>query len=147
MVGTTDAANSPHAAESGTPIGRLPLLAGILVPPTAWSLHIVVDYVLTTRACSASDPNVVLLDRPSLWPVVGAVHLVTLALIGVIGAVAYRDWRRAARPESDEQRGFLMDVGEGEKSFLAHWGLLMSLGFFVATLFDTTVMPFITVCG
>ena len=75
------------------------------------------------------------------------VHLVPLAATPVPGLAALRHWHRAARHEEGQPPGFLLDVGEGYRSFLAHWGLLMSIGFFGATLFDTVVLPFIRICG
>ena len=147
MAGNAEAGRRRPFHTPPVTTGRTALLTAILLPPTAWSLHIVVDYVLTSRACAAAEPNVTLLDRPALWPAVAVVHLVTLAAIAVTGLVALRHWHRAARHEEGQPPGFLLDVGEGYRSFLAHWGLLMSIGFFGATLFDTVVLPFIRICG
>jgi hypothetical protein len=76
-------------------VRRRPLLwAGLLLPATAWALHLTISYVLATTACAESDPPL------------HAVTAILLATAAGGGWMAWTSWN-AARADSDgteEQR-------------------------------------------
>jgi hypothetical protein len=91
----------------------VPLWAGILVPPTAWSLHLLLSYLVVSVACQANwSPLVLDLLLHGLTLVLGAIT----ALSAVLALWAVGRDQDAA--ESDE--------GRQRQEFMAHGSLLLS---------------------
>jgi hypothetical protein len=61
-------------------------------------------------------------------------------------AAAYRGWRTI----SEESAGTgqpLIESGEGRTRFLALWGIMIGLGFFIAVAFDFAGLWVLPICG
>ena len=84
--------------------------AGIFGAPLAWFASQQVSYALVPWACHGGPLIAIHLT-----------NLVALALVVLAGALAWRDWRRAGRPGSDEAA-----APEGRARFLALVGLTLS---------------------
>jgi hypothetical protein len=108
-------ARDPHA------VGLLPLWLGLVVPPLAWTLHLLVGYWLDALACHAGAANVALLLH--------LLTLATLALTAAAGVVAYLAWDR-----SDVGGRLDARAPAGRSGFLALFGVLMSGLFFLVIL-------------
>ncbi|HLH24425.1 MAG TPA: hypothetical protein VK066_18030 [Chloroflexota bacterium] len=79
----------------------LPLWLGILVPPAAWSLHLLLGYVVVTAACHASW------SRLALTLALNGLTLV-LGAITVAAAIVAQRVRDDGLPEAERDRqGFM----------------------------------------
>jgi hypothetical protein len=66
-------------------------------------------------------------------------------LTGLGAAVAYRSWQ-ATRHENDGHTGHVLETGRGRTRFLGLLGMMTSLGFVAAVLFDTVVLFTVPLC-
>jgi hypothetical protein len=112
------------------------VLYSIIAPPLAWSIQLMLAYVITAQTCYPTD-------HPRLAPPARAAHtallvidVVAIVLTIAAGAVALRIWgrSRAAGPLSLER---VIEAGEDRERFLAAWGLISSLCFLAAIVFET----------
>ncbi|HZS02362.1 MAG TPA: hypothetical protein VFE37_26840 [Chloroflexota bacterium] len=90
------------------------LWGGILVPPIAWSLHLLVSYFIVSVACLGSWPLLVL-DL--------LLHGLTFALGAVTVGSAVIAWR--ARQTEDEPGGTLPEARE-RRAFMVHVGVALA---------------------
>ncbi len=71
---------------------------------------------------------------------------ITALIVALAGAaLAYSDWRKT-RAEMPGSEGHALEVGEGRARFLAISGVIASLGFALATLFDLTALLIVPLC-
>jgi hypothetical protein len=104
--------------------------AGVLGGPLAWFASQQVSYMLVPWACHGG-------------PLI-AIHLANLgalAVVGLAGAFAWRDWRSAGRHISDEDA-----PPEGRQRFLGLVGLTLSGLFGLVILAQTTGAFFFDPC-
>jgi hypothetical protein len=97
--------------------------AGAL-PPSAWAVTLLANYVLVSQACTARLPFIL-----------QVLSLAMLALVGGAGVIAWRSLRDTAHPSPEEQ-------GERieRRRFAAHLSLL-SCGLFAAAIAAQAVAP------
>jgi len=111
-------------------------LAGLLfcvaAGPSAWSAHLVLNYARASRLCfSAREPLVAISGAGGTFALLVGVDLVVLAICAA-GVIAALRLRRAERERT---------------KFLAQFGLLASVGFAVATIFDTIPVFMVPLCA
>jgi hypothetical protein len=83
------AARAPK--DSSWRMGLLALWAGLLLPPCAWVLGLLISYILVPWTCATGRQF--------------ALHWVTLAMVllaGVGGFMAWRMWKRVSRDRPEE---------------------------------------------
>jgi len=98
------------------------LLFGCSAAPLAWLGHVMLAYGVTAHVCYPAD-HPVAASANWLFALLIFVDLVSLALCLAGAWVSWRIW-------------LLVRGGEGRNRFLALWGLMSSLWFFVAVLFN-----------
>ncbi len=134
---------SPHRDRVSTPL----LFFGLFAGPVAWGVQLVANFALASHRCYPSD-----MPRASIlpgwqWssPAILAINIAAaiLALIGA--AVSFAHWQ-AARHEHQGSVGHAVEAGEGRTRFLALWGVMTGLGFFVAIVFDTIAFLMVPQC-
>jgi hypothetical protein len=111
------------------PIGPAPevrlrffwLLLGIAAAPLAWLGQVMLGYGLTTGACYPGDHPLYPRETGALLAALVVCDLVALAICAAGAVVSWRG-RRTAK--------------NGRDRFLALWGVLSSLWFFAAILFN-----------
>ena len=109
------------------------LLVGCTAAPIFWTGQLILGYGVTAHACYPGDHP--LLPHPA--PLTAALivfDVVALAASLVGGAVSWRIWQRVRQAGGHHHT---LHTGEGRRRFLAMWGLLSSLWFFGAILFNT----------
>jgi hypothetical protein len=99
------------------------LLFGCAAAPLAWLGQVVLDYGVTTAACYPGDHPVALHTAGPLQAALIACDVLALAICAAGALVSWRGWRRAR-------------AGEGRSRFLALWGVMSSLWFLAAILFN-----------
>lgn len=127
----------------GDPIGAAPethsvkfitLLFGASAAPLFWVGQILLSYGVSAYACYPGD-------RPVMPSATAPLHALLMVFDGIAllaailgGLVSWQAWRKAGAG-SDHRH--ILHTGEGRDRFLAIWGLLSSLWFFFAILFNT----------
>jgi hypothetical protein len=126
-------------AEKLDPIGPAPetasprflrLLFGACAAPLAWLGQMVLGYGITAYICYPADHPVKPVADTALFAAVIAVDGIALALCAAGAWVSWSYWRRGL---------------VGRNRMLALWGLMSSLWFFVAILFNA-IASFVPPC-
>jgi hypothetical protein len=136
-----------HPAPHRERVGLLALTFPVLAPPLAWSAHLIVNFAFSSHACY---PDGAPLQSPApgfgwLWSLLLLIDLAGI-IVGLAGAlIAWRNWRLTAE-ELAETGPPLAEIGEGRTRFLAIWGLLIGIGFSVATVFDFVGVWVLPIC-
>ncbi len=97
------------------------LLFGASAAPLAWLGQMALGYGVTAYVCYPGDHPVGLAAKGPLFATLIVFDILALVLCAAGGWVSWAHWRR--RPE-------------GRNRFLALWGIMSSLWFFVAVLFN-----------
>ena len=106
------------------------LLFGACAAPLAWLGQMMLGYGVTAFACYPADHPVPLASHGALAAAVVAFDVIALALCAAGALVSWRLRRR---------------VQSGRNRMLALWGLMSSLWFFVAILFNA-IASFVPPC-
>ncbi len=128
---------------SPNPVRRSPaffnssvFLAFILAAgPLAWSLDLLLKFVLASNACS--NPN-----RAHQWIFAPAsftvIDVVAIAITALATWQAYQNWNATTPPRSGHFHT-VTEVGEGRQHFLALWGMMIGAMFLSAIIFSFVV--------
>jgi len=123
-VGPAPEAREPHF---------LWLLFGCSVAPLFWLGQMMLGYGLTAYVCYPGDHPVRLV---SAGPLFAALMIADMVALGACATGAFVSWKAWG----------LLRAGEGRNRFLALWGLLSSLWFFAAILFNIFASIMVPVC-
>jgi hypothetical protein len=107
------------------------LLFGACAAPLAWLGHVMLGYGVTAWLCYPADHPVPLATTGPLLAALLLFDAAALALCGAGGLVSWRLWRR---------------VRSGRNRFLALWGVMSSLWFFAAVLFNVIASVMVAPC-
>lgn len=107
------------------------LLFGACAAPLAWLGQIVLGYGVTAYICYPGDHPVSLASAGPLFGALVVFDLVALALCAAGGRVSWSQWKR---------------VRSGRNRFLALWGIMSSLWFFVAVAFNAIASVAVPPC-
>jgi hypothetical protein len=110
------------------------LLFGCCAAPLAWLGQVMLGYGVTAAICYPRDHPIVLASRGPLSAALIGLYLFALAVCAVGAYVAWRGWGRV-RPS------------DGRNRFLALWGAMSSLWFFVAVLFNVIAAVMVPPCA
>ncbi len=99
---------------------------GMLAGPVLWSSHLLLCYLLVNTACGGGTASMRIL--------LGVITGVVEAPIALAGWLAYVEGHRYAGVESARVR------------FMAQFGVLASIMFFIATLFTASPIFFLNAC-
>lgn len=141
----TGAPTHPAPARDRIALGTL--WFGLFGAAVAWSVQLLVDYVVAAHSCF---PRLYPLDTPTigrapLWWITVIVSVVML-IVGVLGGLAaVRSWT-ATRHETGGHTQWALDTGEGRTRFMATAGLVTSAIFIVAILVTTASAIVVTPC-
>jgi hypothetical protein len=143
-----EALDIPHPSPYRDRFPIYVLLLPLFVPPVLWAVQLSVRYALIATACF---PHHAPVTAPTAhggisWIVAVAVALSSLLVMLGLGLLSLRIWRKGGS-ESGHPRRLLLDIGEGRTSFLAHWGIYVSFGFLVVTIFDSLPLIGVPLCG
>jgi hypothetical protein len=99
------------------------LLFGVFAAPLAWLGHMMLAYGVSATACYPADHPVMLTQTRPLFAALLLFDALALGLSMAGGLVSWRAWRQMRR-------------GEGPGRFLALAGIMLSLWFLAAILFN-----------
>ncbi len=126
---------SHHPAPSGDTLSTARAAFLLFTGPLAWFAQLCIGYGLLSWACFPYD---IRLGQP-LTGFEGTLEIALILLLicaGLASLSAWFAWRtlQGVGEESRGDRSRLIHVGHGRTRFTALWGLILSLGFAVATL-------------
>jgi len=145
----TVAAHQPSRAEELPNQRRASLLAlwtGLVAAPLAWAVQLQVGYAMTAHGCFPRDVplQAPLLSGLRMGLLLGSVLAIAIAL-GAI-ALSCRSWVHS-RPV-DATAGRPPPIGrDGRSRFLAASGILTSVLFLIAIIFETSALLLSPLCG
>ncbi len=119
---------------------------GLFTGPVVWGLQFVVNFALASHTCY---PGATPLNTPawhSAWIVILLLNLLAAVLALAAAVLSYRHWQ-VTRTEHQGDAGHAIEAGEGRTRFLALWGVMTGLGFFVAILFNTLALFMVPECA
>lgn len=128
------AVSHPSPGKRDVPSWRL--IAGVTLAPAAFSLQVIVSYVVAANGCDAGS-------APSIWLVAINVVALVATIAGI--AVSIADYR-ATRDEKEGDQKRVQDVGEGRSRFLAYCGLCASAIFGLAVIVQLTAIFTLSAC-
>jgi glucose uptake protein GlcU len=82
---------------------RVVSIFAVLGGPLAWSVHLLLSYLLVTLACST--------EWTSIGPALAITTAFSVLLSALAGVVAYRRWQGVSTDTHQDQATFLMLVG------------------------------------
>lgn len=141
-------AESSHPSPHRERVGLVATFFGLWAAPAAWAGQLILDYGLTSYSCYPRDfPRThVIAGWGGIWWGLLAINIA--AIIGAAAGtlVSYRDWQ-ATRNEHPGHAGHVLEAGIGRSRFLALLGIMTSLGFLAAIVFDLVVLLVVPLCG
>jgi hypothetical protein len=120
------------------------LLFGASVAPLFWLGQLMLGYGVTAYICYPGDHPEPLIQTRPLFMALVAFDAVALAACAAGAVVSWRIWQRGK--DSHSERQFTVHLGEGRIRFLALWGIMSSLWFFFAILFNTIASVTVPPC-
>ncbi|HVW73170.1 MAG TPA: hypothetical protein VHC39_06000 [Rhizomicrobium sp.] len=121
------------------------LMVGNCAAPIFWIGQLVLGYGVTSLVCYPGDtPRMA--APGSLLAVLIVFDGIALAAAVAGGAISLAAWRRS-RDEGEGGIAHTLHVAQGRTRFLALWGMLSSLWFFFAILFNTIASVLAPLCG
>ena len=131
------------AAPETRSVHFLTLLLGAAAAPIFWAGQLMLGYAVTAYACYPGDHPVQVHFGSALFDAVIIFDIVALIACAAGGLISWRSWQTA---REDRDHRHTLHTGEGRDRFLAMWGLLSSLWFFFAILFNTIASLTVTPC-
>ncbi|MBW8707797.1 MAG: hypothetical protein JF627_00750 [Alphaproteobacteria bacterium] len=133
------------AAPETRSVKFLTLLFGACAAPIVWLGQVILGYGVTAYACFPGDHPQALTGSGPLFSALMVFNIVALIVCAAGGLVSWHAWRRSA---DDKTRGHrhVLHTGESRNRFLALWGIMSSLWFFAAILFNVIASVTVPPC-
>jgi hypothetical protein len=137
-----------HPSPQRHRIGLMPLMLGLIAPPAAWVLQLVVNYGLSSHSCfpDGTPRASVLPGWSGVWTGVLVINLIALAIAAATTILSYRNWH-TVRDEHPGEADDLVETGEGRTRFIGLAGAISGLGFIMAILLDFVAIIGVPQCG
>jgi hypothetical protein len=133
------------AAPETRSVKFLALLFGACAAPIFWLGQLILGYGVTAYACYPGDHPQNLMGSSALFTALLVFDAVALIACAAGGAVSWAAWRRASINKERSHR-HILHTGEGRDRFLAMWGIMSSLWFFAAVLFNVIASVTVPPC-
>ena len=140
------ATDSAHPSPQARHVSLFHQAIGVAGAPIAWAIRLIVNLALASSACLPSSPlpGEPLTGRGTGLAMLG-VDMAALLVALAVAVLSYRDWK-ATKTEKPGSHSHLLEVGEGRARFLALSGMIVSLGFALATGFDLVALLIVPIC-
>jgi hypothetical protein len=139
-------------SQAADPIGAAPethsvkflrLMFGACAAPVFWIGQVLLGYGVSAFVCFPGDHPVLPSATGPLSHALMAFDAIALLAAALGGWVSWRAWRGAGQQTSHRD---VLHTGEGRDRFLAVWGLLSSVWFLFAILFNTIASLVVPPC-
>jgi hypothetical protein len=133
-----------NTARNSPELNNLAFLTFILIiGPLAWSIDLLLKFILASNACLHPNLSHSWLFEPSAFIVI---DLLAIAVTGIATWQAYRSWAAAA-PGGASHFHAVTEIVEGRQHFLALWGMLIGAMFISAIVFGFVVNLVVQPCA
>ncbi|MDQ2802158.1 MAG: hypothetical protein M3Y41_05535 [Pseudomonadota bacterium] len=143
MTQTTDQIDHPSPDRDKVPVPLL--LAGLAIPPAAWTLEMLVGYGVSSNACPLTSHPVAQPGFSGEAALLIGLQLVCLLAAIASGLMSWRHWQRVRREKNDSEHSHLT-LGEGRTRFVALAGMLTAGTFALAIVFNLMEPILIPLC-
>jgi hypothetical protein len=132
---------NPSITGSGHPApqrARAPYVAlafGLFAPPIGWVLRLLVNYSIAGQYCAGAAFTAAAPGSDDTLSMIFFVDLIAVVLAIAGGYIAFELWERT-RQETEGGAHHLVQSGKGRTRFLAMCGMLTSILFGLAVIFD-----------
>lgn len=137
-----------HPAADRHKVDTLLLFAGLGAGPFAWIIQLVSSYGIASYACFP-PPGPRLNGLSARWngetSGLIALNLACLAITSLGFGISFLHWR-ATRSEKPGGGHGVLEIGEGRTRFIAAAGIMASMGFALAIIFNTFAPLMIARC-
>ncbi|HTQ15087.1 MAG TPA: hypothetical protein VMH86_14530 [Rhizomicrobium sp.] len=133
-----------HTQPSQHRAGAFALLFGTSAAPLFWLGQMMLGYTVSALACYGSDHPTTIAAPGMLRATLIAFDVVAFAAAFAGAAISYANWRRGGDPAAADTPERV--AGDSRVHFLALWGLLSSLWFFAAILFNAIASITVPLC-
>ncbi len=115
--------------------------------PIAWLVQLSGGYALVSEACSADGGRALMPLRAASWAWLGMIGLMCAAILAASLSFLL-SWAAFKRTREETAGGghHLMETGAGRTRFLALWGVMLSAGFAIATVFTAVALVTLPLC-
>lgn len=121
------------------------LLAGASVAPLLWLAQMLLSYAVSADVCTGLPWAAAITTRWGLQSTLFAFDVIAMSGAMGGGILSYRNWRRAGGADPGAPRKGANPGREGMR-FLAQWGMLSSVWFLSAIVFNTIASIMIAPC-
>jgi hypothetical protein len=126
-------------------VGFWPLMFGACAAPIAWLGQVMLGYGVTAYACYPADHPLNRTPAPLFMALI-VFDAAALAICIAAGVVSWWAWRRT-RNEKEGGHRRALHTGEGRARFMALWGIMSSLWFFGAIIFNVIASVTVPPCA
>ncbi|HEY6579262.1 MAG TPA: hypothetical protein VIY09_08055 [Rhizomicrobium sp.] len=112
--------------------------------PIFWLGQLMLGYIVSSLACYGSDHPTTIASGSALRSTLYAFDAVAIAAAIAGGIVSLVCWRAVRDPGTDSR--FAAKVTEGRMRFMAMWGMMSSLWFLGAIVFNTIATATVRLC-
>jgi len=128
-------AGSEHPAPQRARAPCAALAFGLLAAPIGWALHLLVNYSIAGNYCAGTALTAATTGSDDTISAIFLVDLMAVVLAIAGAYIAFELWERT-RQETEGSAHHLVQSGEGRTRFLAMCGVLTSILFGLAVIFD-----------
>ncbi|HEY4075480.1 MAG TPA: hypothetical protein VGM26_00985 [Rhizomicrobium sp.] len=121
------------------------LLFGASAAPLFWLGQLLLSYAITAHVCYPGDHPETLQETGPLLVTLIVFDVIALAASAGGALVSWRLWQRGEDRHSERQ--FTLHVREVRARFLALWGVMSSIWFFFAILFNVIASVTVPPCA
>ncbi len=135
---------SPHRHHVSVPW----LLAGLVMPASAWALEMLIAYGIASNACTLTQGHHGQREMAGFSGEVTIMIVVQLVFLGIAigsGVMSWRNWCSVRAEKTDSEHSHLT-LGEGRTQFVALAGMLTAGIFGIAITFNLLEPLLIPLC-
>lgn len=136
-----NAAMPRHPSAERGKVSSALLAFGVLGGPVAWMAQFLVNYGLASNLCWPGGAQRFTGTGGALL----AINVVALVVAAAAALASYQGWR-ATRGEHAGGAGHLLEAGEGLSRFVAACGMMLAIGFLLATAANTVALFMVPPC-
>ena len=125
--------------------GFIALMFGNTAAPVFWIGQIFLGYGVSSLACYGSDHPTALMSGSGLRTALYVFDAIAIVAAVAGGVVSLLCWRAVSRKASDGP--FTVKIVESRMRFMALWGMLSSLWFLGAIIFNTIGSALVRLCA
>lgn len=134
-----------HPAPHRGRVSFTALVFGASAAPLFWLGQMMLGYGASAIACYGSDHPTTIASASALRTALVLFDAVAIVAALAAGTVSFLAWREV-RHETEGDKTDALEIGDGRARFMALWGIMSSLCFFLAIMFTTIASVTVPLC-